>query len=199
MAVKELSKNRDTQCHKKRLEDNKTFGFLQKKIYLGNDTLSKLSLLSEQFAGHPVGIKKIDGELAADIISACVNHCYNAFFNGEARHQQVVLHQYPKISAALSPLGQKKYRLYQQVKGRFDKLETGDSDREKWSSVARTLREEDIEKPKSKVFPVGEWSREDVKWVLTPENISNWIDESNKSYQQKKEKQKLAMKNSPTL
>ncbi|WP_145584597.1 hypothetical protein [Yersinia intermedia] len=199
MAVKELSKNRDAQCHKKRFEDNKAFGFLQKKIYLGNDTLSKLSLLSDQLTGRSLNINGINEELASDIISTCVSHYYNAFFNGEAPHQHPALHKYPKISAALSPLGQKKYRLYQQVKGRFDKLETGDSDREKWSSVARTLREEDIEKPKSKVFTVGEWSREDVKWILTPENISNWIDESNQYYQQEREKQKLAMKKRPRL
>ncbi|WP_145480297.1 hypothetical protein [Yersinia similis] len=199
MAVKELSKNRDAQCHKKRLEDNKAFGFLQKKIYLGNDTLSKLSLLSDQFAGRLVGIKKIDEELASDIISTCVNHCYNAFFTGETPTQLESLQEHPKVTAGMSPEGLELYRLYQRVKARFDRLNTGDTDKEKWASIANLLTEIGIQKPNYTIFSEGRWSREDIRWILTPGNISNWIDESNQSYLQEKEKQKLSMKKRPRL
>ncbi|ATM77384.1 hypothetical protein CRN79_16720 [Serratia fonticola] len=199
MAVTKLSKKRDAVCHRDRIKDNKALGFLQKKLFLGDDTLSKLSLLSEQLAGRRLNINDIKGELASDIISACVSHCYNVFFTDETPAQRETLQEYPKVTAGMSPEGLELYRLYQRVKARFDRLNTGDTDKEKWASIAKLLTEKSIQKPSHTIFSEGRWSREDVKWILTPGNISNWIDASNRSYQQEKEKQKLAMKNNPTL
>ncbi|PHI32011.1 hypothetical protein [Budvicia aquatica] len=189
--MKKQSDKPDAKFHRDRVADNKVFDFVQKKVFLGADMREKLALLSQQLTGTKL---MTNNELIADIMGYCVNHCYNELFSVDGLFQQEPSPDTPKISAAMSPKGQKRYRLYQQVKGRYDKLITGDSDKEKWDSVAKTLVEEGISKPKLKVFSEGPWSRKDIQWILTPENINKLIDKNNRTYLEERKKQKQAKK-----
>ncbi|MEB8021421.1 hypothetical protein NGK48_08135 [Raoultella ornithinolytica] len=87
------------------------------------------------------------------------------------------------IVPARSPKALEIYTVYQLVKGRFDKLHTGESDREKYASVAEKLNGYGIWKPRLKRLSDGkEWAREDVAWVLQPENINALINVQNQKY-----------------
>ncbi|MBW9971918.1 hypothetical protein FJC78_28145, partial [Escherichia coli] len=91
--------------------------------------------------------------------------------------------EHPMIVPARSPKALEIYTVYQLVKGRFDKLHTGESDREKYASVAEKLNEYGIWKPRLKRLSDGkEWAREDVAWVLQPENINALINVQNQKY-----------------
>lgn len=93
------------------------------------------------------------------------------------------LEEYPMIVPARSPKALEIYTVYQLVKGRFDKLHTGESDREKYASVAKKLNEYGIWKPRLKRLSDGkEWAREDVAWMLQPENINALIKVQNQKY-----------------
>ena len=80
------------------------------------------------------------------------------------------------------------YYIYQTVKGRFDKLFTGDTDKEKCASVAKKLTEMKIKKPKAKGLSKGEkWTREDVAWICNVENINYCIKLQNDKYAAKQQ------------
>ena len=80
------------------------------------------------------------------------------------------------IVPARSPKALEIYTVYQLVKGRFDKLHTGESDREKYASVAEKLNEYGIWKPRLKRLSDGK------EWALQPENINAQINIQNQKY-----------------
>jgi hypothetical protein len=111
---------------------------------------------------------KFAAEKAADVLSACVNHMFNDLLNEGELNGIYRSEEHPMIVPARSPKALEIYTVYQLVKGRFDKLHTGESDREKYASVAEKLNGYGIWKPRLKRLSDGkEWAREDVAWVLS--------------------------------
>jgi len=177
------SKKADAVCHRERMSHNETFEFLQKKLYLGRDTRHKLALIAQVMTGTGFNPRKFDAEKAADVISACVNHMYNDIFTGNDKNTIAGMEEHPKITAATCQRSMNIYSLYQLVRGRFDKLWTGDTDREKYDSVAETLNEFDINKPKVKALSAGpKWTRSDIAWMCNIENVNRCIERNNKKY-----------------
>lgn len=126
---------------------------------------------------------KFAAEKAADVLSACVNHMFNDLLNEGEPNGIYRPEEHPMIVPARSPKALEIYTVYQLVKGRFDKLHTGESDREKYASVAEKLNEYGIWKPRLKRLSDGkEWAREDVAWMLQPENINAQINIQNQKY-----------------
>lgn len=198
VAMQPESEKSDAICHRKRIKDHRLFNSYQKKVFFGDDVLSKMALLSQQLTGKKLNVKHVDSELLADVINSCINYCYNEFFDKNGLFQQEPSSDTPKITAPMSPKGQQKYRLYQRIKGRFDKLNTGDSDEDKWLSIANLLLNAGIKKPKGGMFSKGPvWSKEDIKWILTPENINSLIHKNNEKY--KLERDALNQKRKPKL
>ncbi|VAF03618.1 Uncharacterised protein [Enterobacter hormaechei] len=104
------------------------------------------------------------------------------------------------IVPARSPKALGIYTVYQLVKGRFDKLHTGESDREKCASVAAKLNECGPGKPSFKHFSDSEqWTREDVAWVLQPENINALINIQNQKYARLSAEDKTAIATDSSL
>ncbi|EAV3918301.1 hypothetical protein E2751_05850 [Salmonella enterica] len=177
------SNKADAKCHRERKSSNEVFEFLEKKLYLGRDTRQKLALIARELTGAGFSPDKFDAEKAADVLSACVNHMYNELFS-EGKHTAIYgLEEPPMIVPARSPKALEIYTVYQLVKGRFDKLYTGESDREKCASVAAKLNECGPSKPSFNQFSDSEqWTREDVAWVLQPENINALINVQNQKF-----------------
>ena len=177
------SNKADAKCHRERKSSNEVFEFLEKKLYLGRDTRQKLALIARKLTGAGFSPDKFDAEKAADVLSACVNHMFNDLLNEGELNGIYGLEEYPMIVPARSPKALEIYTVYQLVKGRFDKLHTGESDREKYASVAKKLNEYGIWKPRLKRLSDGkEWAREDVAWMLQPENINALIKVQNQKY-----------------
>ncbi|EAW3767355.1 hypothetical protein FKY41_01815 [Salmonella enterica] len=177
------SNKADAKCHRARKSSNEVFEFLEKKLYLGRDTRQKLALIARKLTGTGFSPDKIDAKKAADVLSACVNYMFNDLFS-EGEHNGVYrLEEHPMIVPVRSPNSLKIYTAYQFVKGRFDKLHTGESDREKCASVAEKLNEYRKWKPPFKQLSDGKkWTREDVVWMLQPENINAQINIQNQKY-----------------
>ncbi|HBB6887634.1 TPA: hypothetical protein ON591_003480 [Citrobacter freundii] len=177
------SNKADAKCHRERKSSNEVFEFLEKKLYLGRDTRQKLALIARKLTGTGFSPDKIDAKKAADVLSACVNHMFNDLFS-EGEHNGVYrLEEHPMIVPVRSPNSLKIYTACQVVKGRFDKLHTGESDREKYASVAEKLNEYGKWKPPFKQLSDGKkWTREDVAWMLQPENINAQINVQNQKY-----------------
>ncbi|WP_227724038.1 hypothetical protein [Yersinia proxima] len=177
------SNKTDAKCHRERKSSNEVFEFLEKKLYLGRDTRQKLALIARKLTGSGFSPDKFDAEKAADVLSACVNHMFNDLLNGGELNGIYGLEEQPMIVPGRSPKALEIYTVYQLVKGRFDKLQTGESDREKCASVAAKLTECGQGKPLFKHFSDSEqWTREDVAWVLQPENINALINVQNQKY-----------------
>ncbi|ELX2276458.1 TPA: hypothetical protein ACPZAW_003580 [Yersinia enterocolitica] len=180
--MKKRSENPDAVCHRDRRRDNGTFGFLEKKVYLGSDTRHKIALISQKLTGAKVGPRKFAADKAGDIISACINHMYNTLFNDECR-MLPDLKEHPKISPAMSPKSIEIYDVYQHAKGRFDILNTCESKREMFASVATKFTEYGFPKPRAKALSEGEqWIYEDIAWICDPVNINDCIDRHNQKY-----------------
>lgn len=173
----------DAICHRERKSANKVFAFQEKKLYLGLDTRQKLALIAQQLTGSRLNTDKFDAERAADVLSACVNHMFNGLLNRNGGEGVYGLEDCPAIEAAMSPKALKVYTTYQLVKGRFDKLNTGDSDNQKCESVAATLNECEVWKPPYKILSKSKhWTLEDVAWVLHTENINEKIKFHNRKH-----------------
>ena len=177
------SNKADAKCHRERKSSNEVFGFLEKKLYLGGDTRQKLALIVRKLTGAGFSPYKFDAEKAADVLSACVNHMFNDLLNEGKLNGFYGLEEHPMMVPARSPKALEIYTVYQLVKGRFDKLHTGEVDREKYASVAEKLNEYGISKPRLKRLSDGkEWTRKDVAWMLQPENINALINIQNQKY-----------------
>lgn len=100
----------------------KNAGLKLKKVYLGNDALAKLAAIYKIQYGKQLDINRIDPILLGDLLSYCINTCYNL------PSIQGVLPPGapPQIEAAGTPSGQHLYRYYQMALGteeRQDALE----------------------------------------------------------------------------
>ncbi|EAM4787315.1 hypothetical protein JGX82_001977 [Salmonella enterica] len=179
------SQNPDATCHRKRHALNDKMGFLQRKFYLGDDTLMKLALIFKALMGKKLDLERMDSESAADVISSCINLMYNTLFFDCATQKKTIRKGPPAITPAISPKAFKKYRLYQQVRGRFNKLQTGDTDTEKYESVANFLNENGIIKPSyHKLSNDKKWLSSDVE-KITAELINELIAKDNEKFKAK--------------
>lgn len=195
------SNKADAKCHRERKRSNGVFEFREKKLYLGRDTRQKLALIARKLTGASFSPDKFDAEKAADVLSTCVNHMFNDLFGEEKLNGVYGLEDHPKIIPAKSPKAFDLYTAYQLVKGRFDKLHTGESNREKYASIAEKLNEYEKWKPLFKQLSGGkEWAREDVAWMLQPENINQKISIQNHKFEQSiaKNRSEIATDNAST-
>ncbi len=161
----------------------RSLNFWRRSSIWGGDTRQKLALIARKLTGAGFSPDKFAAEKAADVLSACVNHMFNDLLNEGELNGIYRSEEHPMIVPARSPKALEIYTVYQLVKGRFDKLHTGESDREKYASVAEKLNEYGIWKPRLKRLSDGkEWAREDVAWVLQPENINALINVQNQKY-----------------
>ncbi|EAT2981305.1 hypothetical protein WAF85_001222 [Salmonella enterica] len=180
------SQNSDAICHRERHALNEKMGFLQRKFYLGDDTLMKLALIFRALMGKKLNLKRMDSEAAADVISSCINLMYNTLFFDCETQKKTIRKGPPAITPAMSPEAFKKYRLYQQIRGCFNKLQTDDTDTEKYKSVAKFLNENGIKKPiYHKLSKDKKWLPSDVE-IIRHKLISKLIARNNKNFENEK-------------
>lgn len=99
-------KSASAQSHSATFQLYKSVGLNQKKVYLGNDALAKLAVIFESQHGVSMDVEKIDPLLMGDVLSYCINFCYNLQNNSSRNVPE-------KINAAETPAGQILYRFYQ--------------------------------------------------------------------------------------
>lgn len=105
---KAFSDNISAKSQKQRLDAFKALGMDLKKAFLGQDTLKKLAVIYEAQYGKPLEIDNISYEVLGDLLSFCVNKCYNLKEMKADRKKAV-----PTVKAAMTPAGQLLYRYYQ--------------------------------------------------------------------------------------
>ncbi|ECD3896293.1 hypothetical protein E0U70_11760 [Salmonella enterica subsp. enterica serovar Gloucester] len=181
------SKNADAVSHRKRFVRNASIGFIQKRFYLGDDIIKKMVQISKELTGEELDPAHMNSESAADVIGTCINLMYNTLFSDDQILSDTSQNFPPKIEPPMSPNALKKYKLYQQLRGRFNVLATGDKDKQKWKSVANYLKENEIKKPKYSKFSDGEWSLSDVELIARPEIINELIIRDNEKFKARKD------------
>ncbi|WP_314411583.1 hypothetical protein [Pantoea septica] len=102
-------KSASAQSHSATFQLYKSVGLNQKKVYLGNDALAKLAVIFESQHGVSMDVEKIDPLLMGDVLSYCINFCYNLQNNPSKKIPD-------KINAAATPSGQLLYRFYQMAR-----------------------------------------------------------------------------------
>lgn len=105
---KAFSDNISAKSQKQRLDAFKALGMDLKKAFLGQDTLKKLAVIYEAQYGKPLEIDNISYEVLGDLLSFCVNKCYNLKEMKADRKKAL-----PTVKAAMTPAGQLLYRYYQ--------------------------------------------------------------------------------------
>lgn len=100
------SKNFDAVSHRTKNQLYARLGFKQQKIFLGKDTREKLAFLVSLQHGE-----NVDDLTVSDVLSYCINTCYNSKSVQEEVKKRSGL---PKmVKAAKTPEGQRLYRYYQ--------------------------------------------------------------------------------------
>ncbi|HHQ6615188.1 TPA: hypothetical protein ACSTL0_001557 [Serratia fonticola] len=103
----DLSQSPSAVSHRTKNQLYQRLGFNQKKIFLGHDALEKLAFLVS--LQHGKNVK--DPMVMSDVLSYCINTCYNSKFVQAAAKKRGGL---PKVvKAAKTPEGQRLYRYYQ--------------------------------------------------------------------------------------
>lgn len=105
---KAFSDNISAKSQKQRLDAFKALGMDLKKAFLGQDTLKKLAVIYEVQYGEPLNTNDMSYEVLGDLLSFCVNKCYNLKEMKADRKKAV-----PIVKAAMTPAGQLLYRYYQ--------------------------------------------------------------------------------------
>lgn len=105
---KEFSSNTSAKSQKQRLDAFKALGMDLKKAFFGHDTLKKLAVIYEAQYGRPLDTNDMSYEVLGDLLSYCVNKCYNSKSMETERKKNI-----PKVSAATTPAGQLLYRYHQ--------------------------------------------------------------------------------------
>ena len=105
---KVFSDNISAKSQKQRLDAFKALGMDLKKAFLGQDTLKKLAVIYEVQYGEPLNTNDMSYEVLGDLLSFCVNKCYNSKSMETERKKNI-----PKVSAATTPAGQLLYRYHQ--------------------------------------------------------------------------------------
>ncbi|WP_447881409.1 hypothetical protein [Serratia fonticola] len=103
----DLSQSPSAVSHRTKNQLYQRLGFNQKKIFLGHDALEKLAFLVN--LQHGKNVK--DPMVVSDVLSYCINTCYNSkSVQAEAKKRGGL----PKVvKAAKTPEGQRLYRYYQ--------------------------------------------------------------------------------------
>ncbi|MBH3125309.1 hypothetical protein I5R16_00370 [Serratia marcescens] len=87
-------------------------GIKEQKVFLGKDALDKLRFLLRFQYSHEDDVDDRDPLLLGDVLSYCINACYNLKFVKAARTSYA-----PKaMTAAKTPQGQRLYRYHQMAK-----------------------------------------------------------------------------------
>jgi len=87
-------------------------GIKEQKVFLGRDALEKLRFLLHFQYGNGNGVNDRDPLLLGDVLSYCINTCYNSKFVKAERTSDA-----PKtMTAAKTPQGQRLYRYHQMAK-----------------------------------------------------------------------------------
>lgn len=116
----DFSQSPSAVSHRTKNQLYQRLGFNQKKIFLGQDTLKKLAFLVN--LQHGKNVK--DPMVVSDVLSYCINTCYNSKSVQAAAKKRGGL---PKVvKAAKTPEGQRLYRYYQmaQAGDAVDLIET---------------------------------------------------------------------------
>ncbi|WP_447877035.1 hypothetical protein [Serratia fonticola] len=103
----DFSQSPSAVSHRTKNQLYQRLGFNQKKIFLGHDALEKLAFLVS--LQHGKNVK--DPMVMSDVLSYCINTCYNSkSVQAEAKKRGGL----PKVvKAAKTPEGQRLYRYYQ--------------------------------------------------------------------------------------
>lgn len=112
-ASRKYSTNPSAVSHHAKTKMYKEAGLSLKKVYLGEDALSKLAEIYKIQYGKKLNVKSIDPVLLGDLLSYCINASYN---------QPSIQKMLPKtatvkIGAARTPVGQQLYRYHQMAQG----------------------------------------------------------------------------------
>lgn len=102
------SDNTSAKSQKRRLDAYKALGMDLKKAFLGQDTLKKLAVIYEVQYGESLDTNDISYEVLGDLLSYCVNKCYNSKNMKTKRKKNVSM-----VKAATTPAGQLLYRYHQ--------------------------------------------------------------------------------------
>lgn len=103
----DCSQSPSAKSHRTKNQLYQRLGFNQKKVFLGQDALEKLAFLVELQHGENVK----DPMVVSDVLSYCINTCYN-FKSVQAKAKKHG--DLPKVvKAAKTPKGQRLYRYYQ--------------------------------------------------------------------------------------
>lgn len=105
---KAFSDNISAKSQKQRLDAFKALGMDLKKAFLGQDTLKKLAVIYEVQYGEPLNTNDMSYEVLGDLLSFCVNKCYNLKEMKADRKKAL-----PTVKAAMTPAEQLLYRYYQ--------------------------------------------------------------------------------------
>lgn len=169
------SDKRDAEWHRNVYDRNKEFNVFQKEFYLGDNTLKKMAVMYREFFGQTMNLSNVDRHKASEVVSFCINHCFNEFLLKQGSVS--VDHDLPvRIETALTPEGRELYDKYQYARGCFDRLMTGDSDKEKIRSVAERLNKAEIPPLGLVRFKGGgNWTQDMVEWLLDASNLNDTI------------------------
>lgn len=177
------SNKADAKCHRERKSSNEVFEFLEKKLYLGRDTRQKLALIARKLTGAGFNPDKFDAEKAADVLSACVNHMFNDLLNGGELNGIYGLEEHPVIVPGRSPKALKSTLFTSSLKVALTSFTRGSQIVRNAHRWQQNLMNAGRGKPSFKNFSDSEqWTREDVAWVLQPENINALINVQNQKY-----------------
>lgn len=110
---RQYSTNPSAVSHQATTETYRNAGLSLKKIYLGSDALSKLAEIYKIQYGKKLDVKSIDPVLLGDLLSCCINICYNQSGTKNALPKTAPA----KITAARTPAGQQLYRYHQMAQG----------------------------------------------------------------------------------
>lgn len=105
---KAFSSNTSAKSQKQRLDAFKALGMDLKKAFFGQDTLKKLAVIYEAQYGRPLDTNDMSYEVLGDLLSYCVNKCYNNKSMEAERKKNI-----PMLRAATTPTGQLLYRYHQ--------------------------------------------------------------------------------------
>lgn len=110
--------------HREKTQIYRNAGLSLKKVYLGEDALSKLAEIYKIQYGKKLNVKSIDPILLGDLLSFCINASYN-----QPSIKKMLPKNSPvKIGAARTPAGQQLYRYHQMSQGTKERPDAADLD-----------------------------------------------------------------------
>ena len=108
---KSLSDSASAKSHRTRLDAFSSVNFVLKKMLIGPDALKKLAFIYAVQYGKKLDTDSLNYELLGDLVSFCINKCYNS--PSIKKKKKKKRKPEPKVKAAITPEGQALYRYYQ--------------------------------------------------------------------------------------